>query len=1199
MANNAVRTNPIRSPAGRVARSFQLSPSSYQYCHCKDPQRTRASPPAVMATLDYLKKALVRSANIKPPVTSPREPLTDEQYAAGFETFVQGPSWAIYHDFIIPELSYLLAPAHQSNKLISFLEIGPGPKSILGHLRRSLRKRIGKYNAFEPNVLFASKLEDWLQGHEKTGTTSKAPFPCLESDPVIYRTRFDPDGDTPSGADIEKYDIVLFCHSMYGMKPQDQFIKHALKMLLDDGFVAVFRREGIFHIEGLACHYSASYPTGFVSVADDDDALDIFASFVAGFTMQDTEEDNAVLLDWRKLCRDLARRDDGHPEILLFSAPEVMLAFNHHADKVEELEMRVSPIPEEKPVKNQQARLQRPAAIVRPDTIERVQDCVQWALKHGLGLTVVGGGHSAHCHRSNVVAIDMGAFDSLHVIKKVGDEEDQDAVFTPLAVVGAGCTTVNIISKTLNEDLTVPLGSRPSVGAGLWLQGGIGHLTRMYGLTCDNIVGAVLISVASGEIFYVGRVPSKYLPKEARRPENEIDILWALQGAGTNFGIVLSVTLRAYNAHSFATRNWVIPLSDNAEAKRKLREFDEIVANGCSEFCSADAYLYWEDERLNLGITTFAAIDASSPSPTTIMSKRKGDIWGTASDTNILNGVKAFEAEMYMSAMHGGHGNGKTSSFKRCVFLKDIGRSIIAHRLVSAVDSRPSPLCYLHLLHGGGKAGKVTPEATAFGCRDWDFACVITGVWPRDEDGSRVAHASVQWVYDVVDSLLPLSRGTYGADLGPDPRDAVLAEKAFGPNTVRLGRHKRLMDPRNVLAWACPLPKPPLPKLIILVTGEHGAGKDYCAGEWVAVFSELNGNASSSTHGLRAQAIRISDVTKREFADATGNDFRRLLDDRAYKDQHRPALTAFYEKQIQERPRLPEEHFLEDVHNAASADVDVLFITGMRDEAPVASFSHLVAASRVIEVRVDINEASRVARGVRTEKTTDLTAPRHRPNLTFVNDTPGNGAIREFAEASILPFVHNDLQRLADMVRSIPNFPKPGIQFRHVLGISQQPGGLALCASLLQSHFTGCWANVDAIVCCEVGGLVFAPALASLVGVPLVPIREAGKLPPPTISATKNASYISSQAPNQAKIGKRIEIERNAIIGSDSVVVVDDVLSTGETLCAVLHLLKKAGVKSIAVMVVAEFPLHRGRKLLYDRGHGMVDVQSLLVSGGD
>jgi adenine/guanine phosphoribosyltransferase-like PRPP-binding protein len=132
-----------------------------------------------------------------------------------------------------------------------------------------------------------------------------------------------------------------------------------------------------------------------------------------------------------------------------------------------------------------------------------------------------------------------------------------------------------------------------------------------------------------------------------------------------------------------------------------------------------------------------------------------------------------------------------------------------------------------------------------------------------------------------------------------------------------------------------------------------------------------------------------------------------------------------------------------------------------------------------------------------------------------------------------------------------------------------------------------------------VGGLIFAPALASLVGVPLVPIREAGKLPPPTLSVIKDASYISSQAPNHAKIEKHIEVERSAIIGCGSVVVVDDVLSTGEPLCAVLHLLEEADVEDVRVMVVAEFPLHRGRKLLHDRGFGMVNVQSLLVFGGD
>jgi adenine phosphoribosyltransferase len=338
-------------------------------------------------------------------------------------------------------------------------------------------------------------------------------------------------------------------------------------------------------------------------------------------------------------------------------------------------------------------------------------------------------------------------------------------------------------------------------------------------------------------------------------------------------------------------------------------------------------------------------------------------------------------------------------------------------------------------------------------------------------------------------------------------------------------------------------------------------------------------------------------VTKREYAKATGTDFGRLVDDRAYKERYRSELTGFYKQQLILRPRLPEEHFVKAVRDATAAEVDVLFITGMRDEGPVASFCHLVPESKVVEVHVEASLTSIIARGVAAE--VEFTASLSRPDLAFENELPGVKAVREFAEAHLLPFAHNDLQRLAGMVRSVPEFPKPGIQFRHVLGISHQPGGLALCTSLLQTHFTETWAKVDAIVCCEVGGLVFAPAVASQVGVPLVPIREAGKLPPPTFSVTKDSSYISSLAPNQPKAEKCVEIERDAIVGCESVVVVDDVLSTGETLCAVLSLLQEAGVENVMVMVVAEFPLHRGRKLLLEHGFGMTKVQSLLVFGGN
>ena len=337
-----------------------------------------------------------------------------------------------------------------------------------------------------------------------------------------------------------------------------------------------------------------------------------------------------------------------------------------------------------------------------------------------------------------------------------------------------------------------------------------------------------------------------------------------------------------------------------------------------------------------------------------------------------------------------------------------------------------------------------------------------------------------------------------------------------------------------MLAYACPLPKAPIEqKLTILVTGKSCAGKDYCADVWVSVFIRC-------THkSLTARAVSISDAIKQEYAVVTGANLSRLLWDRAYKEQHRPALTAFFQGQVRQRPRLPEEYFLNVVYGAV--DVDVLLITGMRDEAPVAALSHLVPDSRLLEVQIQASEQTRRSRrGCHggdsdgddgkdsNNRGSSLTALDYRLSLICDNNTTGNEAAKRFTELYLLPFVDEDLQRLANMVRHTPNFPRPSIDFRHVLGISQQPGGLALCTHLLQSHFTGDWARVNAVACCEVGGFVYASALALRVEMPLVLIREAGKLPPPTVSVLKPLSHMSSFASKNSK-EERIEMERDVV----------------------------------------------------------------------
>ncbi|KAF9629162.1 hypothetical protein BFW01_g10365 [Lasiodiplodia theobromae] len=284
----------------------------------------------------------------------------------------------------------------------------------------------------------------------------------------------------------------------------------------------------------------------------------------------------------------------------------------------------------------------------------------------------------------------------------------------------------------------------------------------------------------------------------------------------------------------------------------------------------------------------------------------------------------------------------------------------------------------------------------------------------------------------------------------------------------------------------------------------------------------------------------------------------------------------------------------------------------MRDKAPVATFSHLVPGSRLLEVHVQASEVMRrMNRWVHScdddgdndkdgdSSKSNLTALEHRPSLIFNNDKIGKEAVERFAEHCLLPFFDEKLQRLADMVRTVPDFPRSGVDFRHVLGISEHSDGLALCSSLLQTHYAGDWAKVSTVVSCEAGGFVFASALALRVDVPLVLVREAGKLPPPTVTVIKPQSYVSSLSPNSQK-EKRIEMGRGAVPRGAPVLVVDDVLSTGETLCAVLQLLIEDGISAedVSVMTVAEFPIHRGRELLRRRGFGGVNIQSLLVFGG-
>ncbi|KAL5399368.1 hypothetical protein PMIN03_012684 [Paraphaeosphaeria minitans] len=535
--------------------------------------------PTEMATLDHLKQTL--RCQTKGIMFSGQKPLSEEQYSSGFGILVEGSKMS-YQDFIIPQLSQLLRPLVDSQSSVSVLEIGPGPSSIFGRLPDRLRRKIGRYAAFEPNALFVKTLTESLC----SPSPAEPVLPSLEQPAVIHQRPFDiPDStkrdtciDTENAKDT--YDIILFCHSMYGMKSKRRVVKHALRLVKNrpqKGLVIVFHRSGSLHFESLVCHKTATFSTGVIHVVDNDEVLDCFASFIAGFTVEDTETGNPTPADWRQVCRTLCRRDDVYSNHLLFSAPETMTVFTQEATSLPELTTQVPLADSGTTIKDWMARSYRPASIVKPKSIQQVQQCVRWALKHNFSFTVIGGGHSDHCVWPAVVSIDMGAFDQIPIFA-MGEERGHGSDAGSIVVVEAGCKAGDIVREAMVAGVTVPLGARPSVGAGLWLQGGIGHLARQYGLACDAIVGAVMVSVTSGQILYVGHVPNQYRPVDATPPECERDLLWALKGAGTNFGIVISVTLKTYPAPTYRIRNWTVPLGGSDETRLRIGDFDDLTA---------------------------------------------------------------------------------------------------------------------------------------------------------------------------------------------------------------------------------------------------------------------------------------------------------------------------------------------------------------------------------------------------------------------------------------------------------------------------------------------------------------------------------------------------------------------------------------------------------------------------------------------
>ena len=173
------------------------------------------------------------------------------------------------------------------------------------------------------------------------------------------------------------------------------------------------------------------------------------------------------------------------------------------------------------------------------------------------------------------------------------------------------------------------------------------------------------------------------------------------------------------------------------------------------------------------------------------------------------------------------------------------------------------------------------------------------------------------------------------------------------------------------------------------------------------------------------------------------------------------------------------------------------------------------------------------------------------------------------------------MKAIEEYVRSIPDFPEPGIIFRDVTSILQDADGLKLAIDSMQDYLKD--VDVDVIVGTESRGFIFGVPIAYNLHKPFVPVRKKGKLPCETIERSYDLEYGSAT----------IEMHKDSIKPGQKVAIIDDLIATGGTIEAIIGLIEQLGGEVVKICFVMELAGLKGRDKL--KGY---EIESLITYEG-
>jgi FAD/FMN-containing dehydrogenase len=409
----------------------------------------------------------------------------------------------------------------------------------------------------------------------------------------------------------------------------------------------------------------------------------------------------------------------------------------------------------------------RPDLIVRCAGADDVSAAVGFARDRGLEVAVRGAGH----HIAGHSVCEGGLLIELSPMKRVDVDPKRRT-----ARVGAGATLADMDGATQAHGLATPLGVNSTTGvAGLTLGGGFGWLSRMHGLTVDNLSAAEVIT-ADGERL------------RASEDENS-DLFWALRGGSGNFGVVTAFEYRLHDVGPEVLSGLIVhPFDDAREVLDRYREFADDAPDEVNPWFvvrKAPPLPFLPSEihgRMILILPVFVAgdMDAAKPlvEPLRAIGKPIADVvgphpyagWQQAFDPLLTPGARNYWKSHNFPALDDG----------------------ALDSIVEYSGRLPSDQTEIFVARMGGAMNRKPADATAYPHRDVEYLMNVHTRWedPGEDEGC------VAWAREFFDTMARYATGSVYVNFMPtDETGRVKA--AYGPNYDRLAELKKRYDPDN------------------------------------------------------------------------------------------------------------------------------------------------------------------------------------------------------------------------------------------------------------------------------------------------------------------------------------------------------------------------------------------------------------------